>query len=99
LRSLRARPWPMVRFLFLFYLVCTDTCKFLAAKRAGVGLFIWSTVPSATERTGGKLIGPPLIENKAEIDRYLKEIGIPHISLHLAFFLEYVLFAEYVYGL
>lgn len=59
-----------------------------AAKDQGVKLFIWSTVPSALVRTGARFKSTPLVENKFTVSQYLKYKQIPHVDLHLGFYMD-----------
>ena len=58
------------------------------ARKSGVKLFIWSTVPSALVRSGAKFDGPRLVENKFTVSQYLKAKKVPHCDLYVGFYLE-----------
>jgi hypothetical protein len=58
------------------------------AKEAGVQLFIWSTIPSALLRSAAQFDSPRLVENKFTISQYLKYRKVPHVDLHLGFYMD-----------
>ncbi|KAH8889600.1 NAD(P)-binding protein [Thozetella sp. PMI_491] len=58
------------------------------AKEAGVGLFIWSGVPSALVRSGGRYKSNNLVENKSTISQYLRYKEIAHVNLNVGFYLD-----------
>jgi uncharacterized protein YbjT (DUF2867 family) len=47
------------------------------AKEVGVKHLIWSSLPNVTEMTGGKLLNVPHFDGKAEVENYIKSIGVP----------------------
>src|SRR5579859_5616064 len=57
------------------------------AKKTGVRLFIWSTVPSAYQRTDGEIF-TRLVENKTAVSDHLAKIDLPHVNLHLGFYFD-----------
>ncbi|KAJ7185264.1 hypothetical protein C8R46DRAFT_375565 [Mycena filopes] len=58
-----------------------------AAKEAGVKFFLFSSLPSLKELSGGKY-NVPSFDEKAEIEVYLKSSGLPSASLLLGGFAE-----------
>jgi len=52
-----------------------------AAKATGIQHFVWSTLDHTTAK-------PSHWESKAEVDDYLKKIGVPRTSLYTTFFME-----------
>jgi uncharacterized protein YbjT (DUF2867 family) len=54
-----------------------------AARNAGVGHLVFSSVAGAGERTQ-----VPHFESKREIERYLQELGLPHTVVAPVFFME-----------
>ncbi|KAJ7111477.1 hypothetical protein C8R44DRAFT_985563 [Mycena epipterygia] len=59
-----------------------------AAKEVGVKFFVFSSLPSFTKLSGGKLTAANPFEAKARIQEYLESSGIPNASLFLGGFLE-----------
>ncbi|PWN23447.1 NAD(P)-binding protein [Microstroma glucosiphilum] len=59
-----------------------------AAKKANVGLFVWSTLPSAKEMSSGKYTEVEHFEAKAKVTEYLKASGIKWTALSLGWFAE-----------
>ncbi|EJU01400.1 NADP-binding protein [Dacryopinax primogenitus] len=55
-----------------------------------VPLFIWSSLPSLSTLSHGK-VDYALMEQKAEIDKYLKEVGQPTVILYTSMFSENLL--------
>ncbi|KAF7553136.1 hypothetical protein G7Z17_g3880 [Cylindrodendrum hubeiense] len=60
------------------------------AKEVGVGLFIWSSIPSALIRTGAKYASNPLVENKSVVTRYLEYRKIPHVVVYVGWYYDNV---------
>ncbi|KAJ3469881.1 hypothetical protein MRS44_003946 [Fusarium solani] len=58
------------------------------ALEAGTELLIWSGVPSALVRSGGKYKSNNLVENKNTIAQYLDYRGVPHVKLNVGFYLD-----------
>lgn len=58
-----------------------------AAKRAGVQLFLWSTLP-AVGKDYLQMGGVKLHDDKAKVDEYIKSIGLPAIFISLCAFVE-----------
>lgn len=58
-----------------------------AAKRAGVKLFIWSTLPSIKRLSGGRL---PVkhFDGKEEVADYIASLGLPATLLLLPSYME-----------
>ncbi|KAK7061221.1 NmrA domain-containing protein [Favolaschia claudopus] len=59
-----------------------------AAKEVGVKFFIWTSLPSISEISGGKYKNVVFCEEKAAVQEYLKSSGLTHASLLLPAFLE-----------
>jgi len=59
-----------------------------AAKAAGVGLLVWSSLISISERTQGRLTACVNFENKYQVGEYIKSLGIPATILNLGCFDE-----------
>jgi uncharacterized protein YbjT (DUF2867 family) len=59
------------------------TAAVRAAKDAGVGHFIWSTLPDVKAISGGKLHVPHFTD-KAKVDRIVKEAGFEHHTFVIA---------------
>ncbi|KAJ7663302.1 hypothetical protein DFH06DRAFT_1324776 [Mycena polygramma] len=59
-----------------------------AAKEAGVKFFIFTSLPSLANASGGKCKNALHYEQKAEVEEYLRGSGLPHACLHLGSFLE-----------
>ncbi|KAK7425612.1 hypothetical protein QQZ08_007935 [Neonectria magnoliae] len=58
------------------------------AQEVGVGLFIWSSIPSALIRTGAKYASNPLVENKSVVTRYLEYKNIPHVVVYVGWYYD-----------
>ncbi|KAH7913128.1 hypothetical protein BJ138DRAFT_1003031 [Hygrophoropsis aurantiaca] len=59
-----------------------------AAKELGVKFFIWSSLPHATRISNGKYSKVYHFDNKANVEDYLKDAGLPHTILHTGWFAE-----------
>ncbi|KAJ7850093.1 hypothetical protein B0H13DRAFT_2401802 [Mycena leptocephala] len=59
-----------------------------AAKEVGVKFFIWTSLPSITNLSGGKYKNVVHCDQKAAVQEYLKSSGLTHASLLLPAFLE-----------
>ncbi|KAJ6494125.1 hypothetical protein DFH09DRAFT_1376843 [Mycena vulgaris] len=59
-----------------------------AAKEAGVKFFIFTSLPSIAEISGGKYTSCVHYDQKAVVDAYLRASGLANASLHLGAFLE-----------
>ena len=59
------------------------TAAVRAAKEAGVGHFIWSTLPDVDKISSGKLYVPHFT-GKARVDRIVKDAGFPHHTFVIA---------------
>lgn len=59
-----------------------------AAKAANVKLLIWSGLPDVTGLTGGKYKNVFLCDDKAEVTRYAKSIGIPFVSVEAGGYMQ-----------
>jgi len=58
-----------------------------AASEAGVQCFIWSTLPSSKEISGGKFVSR-IYEGKYKVDAYIKEVRLPAVFLYTGNFYE-----------
>ncbi|KZV90320.1 NmrA-domain-containing protein [Exidia glandulosa HHB12029] len=58
-----------------------------AAKEVGVKYLVWSSIESIVRISGGKYQAVAL-DDKAELDNYIRSTGIPHSILHAGGFLE-----------
>lgn len=58
-----------------------------AVAASGVEFFAFSTLPSAKKISGGELEVPHL-DLKARLEEYSRELGLPAVYLHLAFYYE-----------
>lgn len=65
-----------------------------AAKAAGIGHFVYTSVGSADQSTG-----IPHFESKATVERYLKEQGVPHTIIGPVYFYENLFFPQVIDGL
>jgi len=54
---------------------------------AGVQCFIWSSLPSSAQISGGRLVSK-IYEGKYHVDAYIKEIGLPASILYTGNFYE-----------
>ncbi|KAH7886928.1 hypothetical protein F5I97DRAFT_1936520 [Phlebopus sp. FC_14] len=59
-----------------------------AAVQTGVQLFIWSSVPHSTRASNGKYPNVHHLDNKANIEDYLRDSSLPHSILHTGWFCE-----------
>ncbi|EGN92972.1 hypothetical protein SERLA73DRAFT_190344 [Serpula lacrymans var. lacrymans S7.3] len=59
-----------------------------SAKEVGVRFFVWSSLPNLTKVTGGKYCHAYHFDNKANVEDYLKESGLPNATLRTGFFAE-----------
>ncbi|KAJ6466115.1 NAD(P)-binding protein [Mycena vitilis] len=59
-----------------------------AAKEVGVKFFIWSSLPNATKESNGLYKHVYHVDNKAIIEDYLRESGVPYAVLLTGWFLE-----------
>ncbi|KAI5828653.1 NAD(P)-binding protein [Schizophyllum commune Tattone D] len=59
-----------------------------ASKEAGVKFFVWSSLPSIKEISGGKYTQVQHFEDKAAVEKYLKASGVPNASIMTGFFVE-----------
>jgi uncharacterized protein YbjT (DUF2867 family) len=60
-----------------------DACKAVGAQH-----LVWSTLPHVTELTGGKLPHVDHFDGKAEIDKYIRQLGIPVTSFAAGFYMS-----------
>ena len=58
-----------------------------AVAGSDVEYFVFSTLPSIVNRTGGELKSPHF-DIKARLEEYARELGVPGIYLHVAFYYE-----------
>lgn len=58
-----------------------------ASLQTGIALHIWSTLESVNGRSGGKLVSKQW-DDKAEVDAYILQKGIPAVRLVLGAFFE-----------
>ncbi|KAJ7079468.1 NAD(P)-binding protein [Mycena epipterygia] len=59
-----------------------------AAKEVGVKFFIWSSLPDATKESKGEYSHVYHVDNKAVIEAYLKDSGIPYAVLLTGWFAD-----------
>jgi len=59
-----------------------------AAKEAGVQFFVWSSLPSATKLSGGKLTNVHHFDNKAVVKDYLHASGLANATIEAGWFAE-----------
>ncbi|EIW78415.1 NAD(P)-binding protein [Coniophora puteana RWD-64-598 SS2] len=59
-----------------------------ASKETDVKFFIWSSLPHATRVSNGKYRNVHHFDNKANVEEYLQEVGLPHAILHTGWFSE-----------
>ncbi|KAG1729146.1 hypothetical protein EDB19DRAFT_130786 [Suillus lakei] len=59
-----------------------------AAKAMDVKYFIWSSLPHSTRMSNGKYANVYHFDNKANVDDYLRDSGVPHSILHTGWFSE-----------
>jgi len=53
-----------------------------AAKEVGVKFLVWSGLPHATNLSKGKYPGVHHFDNKAEVEEYLRQSGLPSATFH-----------------
>ncbi|KZV98205.1 NmrA-domain-containing protein [Exidia glandulosa HHB12029] len=58
-----------------------------AAKEVGVKYLVWSSLPSISGPSGGKYRAS-FLDDKAEVDIYLRASGLPHSIVYTGWFLE-----------
>jgi len=58
------------------------------AKEVGVKFFVWSALPHATNLSNGKYPGISHFDNKAEVEEYLKQSGLPNATVYTGWFCE-----------
>ncbi|OGE53436.1 hypothetical protein PENARI_c008G05275 [Penicillium arizonense] len=66
-----------------------------AAAEAGVECFLWSTLPSSSEISGGQFI-TQLYEGKHNVDAYIRQIGLPGVFIFTGNFYENMITRKYV---
>jgi len=59
-----------------------------AAKATNVKYFIWSSLPHSTRVSNGKYPNVYHFDNKANVEDYLRDSGVPHSILHTGWFAE-----------
>ncbi|KZO94761.1 NAD(P)-binding protein [Calocera viscosa TUFC12733] len=59
-----------------------------ACRANDVPLFVWTSLPSASELSNGKVTGISLLDDKAAVDKYTKAVGQPTVILHTGSFTE-----------
>ncbi|KAF7320716.1 NmrA domain-containing protein [Mycena chlorophos] len=59
-----------------------------AAKEEGVKYFLWSSLPNITELTNGLYKHVYHCDNKALVDTFLQEAGVPHSVVYTGWFAE-----------
>jgi len=59
-----------------------------ATKATNVKFFIWSSLPHSTRVSNGKYPNVYHFDNKANVEDYLRDSGIPHSILHTGWFAE-----------
>ncbi|KAK7008462.1 NmrA domain-containing protein [Favolaschia claudopus] len=59
-----------------------------AAKEVGVSFFLYSSLPNATKESNGLYTHCYHVDNKAEIEEYLKASGIPYATICTGWFME-----------
>ncbi|KAG2136664.1 hypothetical protein DEU56DRAFT_805254 [Suillus clintonianus] len=59
-----------------------------ASKATDVKFFIWSSLPHCTRVSNGKYANVYHFDNKANVDDYLRDSGVPHSILHTGWFSE-----------
>ncbi|KAG2136671.1 hypothetical protein DEU56DRAFT_358182 [Suillus clintonianus] len=59
-----------------------------ASKATDVKYFIWSSLPHCTRVSNGKYANVYHFDNKANVDDYLRDSGVPHSILYTGWFLE-----------
>ncbi|KAG1753605.1 uncharacterized protein EDB91DRAFT_407413 [Suillus paluster] len=59
-----------------------------AAKATHVKYFIWSSLPHCTKVSNGKYLNVHHFDNKANVEDYLRDSGVPHSILHNGWFSE-----------
>jgi len=62
---------------------------------AGVQCFIWSSLPSSAQISGGRLVSK-IYEGKYHVDAYIKEIGLPASILYTGNFYENMVLRKHV---
>ncbi|KAJ6071577.1 hypothetical protein N7499_009591 [Penicillium canescens] len=66
-----------------------------AAAEAGVECFLWSTLPSSSEISGGQFI-TQLYEGKHNVDAYIRQIDLPGVFIFTGNFYENMITRKYV---
>ena len=59
-----------------------------AAVAADAKLLIWSSLPNVTEMTGGQLTGVAHFDSKAEVERYIRGLGITSVFYLVGFYMQ-----------
>ncbi|KAL2755048.1 hypothetical protein ACRALDRAFT_1077177 [Sodiomyces alcalophilus JCM 7366] len=59
-----------------------------AAKEAGVDHYIWSSLPHVSKITNGKFVNVHHFESKAEVEEYVRALGIPASFFHAGFYMD-----------
>jgi len=59
-----------------------------AAKKTGVKFLVWSSLLNVTELTGGKLSQVHHFDSKAEVEKYIRSIGVPSSFFLPGFFMS-----------
>ncbi|OAX42637.1 NAD(P)-binding protein [Rhizopogon vinicolor AM-OR11-026] len=59
-----------------------------AAEATNVKYFIWSSLPHSTRVSNGKYPNVYHFDNKANVEDYLRDSGVPHSILHTGWFAE-----------
>ncbi|KAJ3052017.1 NmrA-like domain-containing protein 1 [Rhizophlyctis rosea] len=59
-----------------------------ACKEEGVGFFVWSSLPNATEISGGKYTHVTHFDNKHLIHSYIHSLALPSISIAAGWYVE-----------
>ena len=66
-----------------------------ASLDAGVQCFIWSSLPSSRQISGGRLVSR-IYEGKYQVDAYIKEVGLPAAILYTGNFYENMVLRKHV---
>ncbi|KZO94748.1 NAD(P)-binding protein [Calocera viscosa TUFC12733] len=59
-----------------------------ACRANDVPLFVWTSLPSATKLSNGKVTGISILDDKAAVDQYTQAVGQPTVILHTGSFTE-----------